>query len=65
MNNSLIEEKVTPPLPPATLVDPFALYITQLMAGLPSKVKEELQEDILALVFAAKKKNRQKYNLLK
>lgn len=46
----------TSPLPPATLVDSFTSYLAHLMAGLPSNVTKELQEDILALVFAAKKK---------
>jgi len=42
------------------VTDPFCAYLMDTMKDLPNSIKTQLQEDILALVFAEKKKHRSK-----
>lgn len=43
-------------LPSAIAVSGFPLYLTELMKDFPKNVKDQLEEEILRLVFAAKRK---------
>ncbi|CAI6371946.1 unnamed protein product [Macrosiphum euphorbiae] len=53
----------TPPPPPTTtpsVTNTFCTYLIETKKDLPNNLKIQLEEDILALVFAAKKKHRSK-----
>ncbi|XP_003240949.1 uncharacterized protein LOC100571610 [Acyrthosiphon pisum] len=52
--------KTPPPTTTPTVTDPFCAYLMDTMKDLPNSIKTQLQEDILALVFAEKKKHRSK-----
>jgi len=52
----------TPPTPTTTqtVIDPYCAYLMETMKDLPTTIKAQLEEDILALVFAEKKMYRSK-----
>ncbi|CAI6356059.1 unnamed protein product [Macrosiphum euphorbiae] len=63
LNELISSRPKTPPPPPTTtpsVTNTFCTYLMETMKDLPNNLNIQLEEDILALVFAAKKKHRSK-----